>query len=140
MERSLSKSIKKTIKNLIDMMPMLIGTVFLLGLVMTIVPDAFYHSLFGKNFYLNAITGGLLGSVLAGNPIESYIIGGELVRKGVGLAAATAFIIAWVTVGVVQIPIEAKALGKKFTLWRNFISFIFAILIGIATAVILGRW
>ncbi|MFH0856911.1 MAG: hypothetical protein V1860_03370 [bacterium] len=140
MQRSLSESIRKTIKNLLDMAPLLAGTLFLLGLVITIVPDSLYHSIFGKIFFLNAITGGILGSVLAGNPIESYIIGGELLKKGVGLAAATAFIISWVTVGVVQIPIEAKAIGKKFTLWRNFISFIFAVLIGIATTVILGRW
>lgn len=122
------------------MAPLLIGTIFLLGLVMTIVPDSFYHVIFGKNFFLNAITGGILGSVMAGNPMTSYVIGGELLKKGVGLAAATAFIIAWVSVGVVQIPIEARALGKRFTFWRNFISFIFAVLIGIATAIIMGKW
>lgn len=140
MERSLTKSIRKTVKNLIDMAPLLIGTVFLLGLVMTIVPDSFYHVIFGKNFFLNAITGGILGSVMAGNPMTSYVIGGELLKKGVGLAAATAFIIAWVSVGVVQIPIEARALGKRFTFWRNAISFVFAVLIGIATAIIMGKW
>ncbi len=140
MQRSLSKSLQKTIKNLIDMAPLLVGTLFLLGLVMTIVPDSFYHTIFGRNFFLNAITGGILGSIMAGNPMTSYVIGGELLKKGVGLAAATAFIIAWVSVGVVQIPIEAKALGKKFAFWRNFLSFVFAVLLGITAAAIMGKW
>ncbi len=137
MEKSLKKSMKKSAKIFLGMMPFLIGTVILLGLFMTIAPNSLYESLFGRNFVLDAFTGGALGSIMAGNPLTSYVIGGELLKKGVGLAAVTAFVISWVTVGVAQMPIEAKAFGKKFTFWRNFVSFIFAVLIGIATLYVL---
>jgi len=65
--------------------------------------------------------------------VTSYIIGGELVGFGVSLTAVTAFIIAWVTVGVVQAPLEAQTLGKRFTIVRNITSFISSILIAVLT-------
>jgi hypothetical protein len=49
----------------------------------------------------------------------------------------TAFIAAWVTVGVIQLPAEAAILGKRFALTRNALSFIFAIIVAIATVITL---
>jgi hypothetical protein len=37
-------------------------------------------------------------------------------------------LISWVTVGIIQIPAESYFFGKKFTITRNIISFVFAIL------------
>ncbi len=50
---------------------------------------------------------------------------------GVSLFAVTAFITSWVTVGLVQLPAEIAALGKKFALVRNVLSFITSIAIAI---------
>jgi len=58
-------------------------------------------------------------------------------KEGVSLFTVTAFIAAWVTVGVIQLPIEASILGKRFALTRNVLSYIFAILVTIATVITL---
>jgi hypothetical protein len=68
----------------------------------------------------------------------SYIIGGELLKQGISLIAVTAFIVAWVTVGFIQLPAESMILGKKFAFVRNILSFIFAIIVALITVVILG--
>jgi len=54
------------------------------------------------------------------------------------LAATTAFILAWVTVGIVQLPAESMILGKRFAILRNILSFISAILIGLLTQLVLS--
>ena len=41
--------------------------------------------------------------------------------------AVSALIVAWVTVGVVQLPAEALALGHAFALRRNLLCFLSAI-------------
>jgi len=51
--------------------------------------------------------------------------------------AVTAFLVAWVTVGLVQLPAEVMMLGKKFAIIRNITAFIFAIIVAIITIVIL---
>ena len=71
---------------------------------------------------------------MAGNPVTSYVLGGEFLTQGVGLVAVTAFIVAWVTVGLVQLPAEALLLGKKFAVTRNIVSFFFAIIVALITA------
>ena len=70
--------------------------------------------------------------------MTSYIMGGEFLKKGVSLVAVVAFIIAWDTIGIVQIPIEVTYLGRRFTLTRNILCFIFSM--GIAIAVTLTIW
>ncbi|OYT31107.1 hypothetical protein B6U93_04115, partial [Candidatus Woesearchaeota archaeon ex4484_78] len=82
---------------------------------------------------LDPLIGSSLGSVLAGNPITSYIVSGELLKQGVSLVAVTSFIVAWVTVGIVQLPAESLLLGKKFAIVRNITSFIFSIVVAIIT-------
>ena len=84
----------------------------------------------------DTLIGTLIGSISAGNPITSYIIGGELLNKGVSLFAVTAFIVAWVTVGIIQYPAEADMLGKRFAILRNVFSFMLAILVAIVTVTI----
>jgi len=73
---------------------------------------------------------------LASNPINSYVIGGELLEQGVSLYAVTAFIAAWVTIGWVQLPAEMAALGTKFAVIRNALSFVLCIFISILTVAI----
>ena len=87
---------------------------------------------------MDSFIGSALGSILAGHPITSYIIGGELLEQGISLIAVTAFLVTWVTVGLVQLPVESALLGKKFAITRNITAFLFAILVAIITAAILG--
>jgi hypothetical protein len=100
-------------------------------------------SIFSGNVALDTLWGACFGSIFAGNPINSYIIGGELLKYGVSLFAVTAFIVTWVTVGLVQLPAEIAAFGKRFALLRNGLSFLLAIPVAIVTVLILNlleRW
>ena len=92
-------------------------------------------AVFSGNALLDTLFGTGLGSILAGNPLNSYVIGGELLQQGVSLYAVTAFIAAWVTIGLVQLPAEMAALGKKFALIRNTLSMVLCIAISILTVV-----
>jgi uncharacterized membrane protein YraQ (UPF0718 family) len=94
-------------------------------------------SIFRGEFVRDIITGSVIGSISAGTPITSYIIGAELLKEGVSLFAVTAFMVAWVTVGIIQFPAEAAILGKKFALKRNLISFILSIFVSLATVTLL---
>jgi hypothetical protein len=92
---------------------------------------------------LDTLWGACFGSIFAGNPINSYVIGGELLKYIVSLFAVSAFIVTWVTVSLVQLTVEIAAFGKRFALLRNGFSFVLAIPIAILTVLtvnLLGRW
>lgn len=130
---SIYMSFYRAVRSFTSVLPILLGIVLLLGLFNTIVPKKVVSSVFTGHMLSDTVVGALAGSVLTGNPITSYIIGGELLADGVSLFAVTAFIVAWVTVGVVQYPAEAGILGKRFAAVRNLISFVLALLVSIAT-------
>ncbi|MBU0472405.1 MAG: hypothetical protein KKF65_07280, partial [Nanoarchaeota archaeon] len=61
---------------------------------------------------------------------------GELLKQGISLIAVTSFILSWVTVGLVMLPIEMKTLGKKFTIIRNASAFVISLFITFVTVAI----
>ncbi len=138
MNEKLKMSMIKSGRAVYNALPVLAGVVLLVSLANALIPKSAYAVLFSKNVFLDSVIGSAVGSVLAGNPVTSYILGGELLKQGVSLIAVTSFIVAWVTVGVVQFPGESILLGRKFALLRNILSFAFSIIVGITTVFILG--
>ncbi len=136
--QKIKESLFRSAKSLYFSLPILLGVILLIGLANTFIPKEAYSSIFSNISALDAFIGAAIGSVLAGNPITSYIMGGEFLAQGVGLFAVTSFLVAWVTVGIVQLPAESLLLGKRFAIWRNLTSFVFAIIVSVITVMIVG--
>ena len=136
MDHKLIQSFKKTLKQLERMTPILLGTLLLIGLSHALVPNSIYIKLFDRNGLVGSLIGAGIGSVSAGQPLTSYILSGEVMKQGVGLLAVTAFIVAWVTVGLIQLPAESMILGKKFALIRNISAFVLSIIVAYITVLL----
>ncbi len=126
-------SLEKTWNALKSMAPTLLSVLLLVSLATNFIPESFYEQAFSGG-WTDLAVGAVTGSIAAGNPSTSYVLGGELLSRGVGLAAVTAFLVAWVTVGIVQFPAEAVLLGKKFAVARNAAAFASAIAVALLTA------
>jgi uncharacterized membrane protein YraQ (UPF0718 family) len=125
----LTRSLKKTAWTFANLLPIVIGMLLLTSLAITLFPQRISAGLFGISDTLDALIGAAVGSIAAGRPLASYLLGGELLKSGVSLIAVTAFIVSWVTVGVVQLPAEVLMLGARFAIYRNVICFFSAIAI-----------
>lgn len=128
----IKQAFNKALKSLYSIAPMLLATIGVVGLFQTFVSPETLRSLFSGNIAGDTFVGTLTGGVSVGQPVISYIIGGELLSEGISLYAITAFILAWVTLGVVQLPLEASIFGTRFTLVRNLLAFVFAMVIALA--------
>jgi uncharacterized membrane protein YraQ (UPF0718 family) len=127
------KVLRKSGTSFFAMAPLLLGVIGLVGIFQVLVTPEMLASLFRGNILLDTLTGTMSGAVSAGNPIVSYLIGGELVEQGISLYAVSAFIISWVTLGLIQLPAEVEVFGGRFTLYRNILSFVFTMFIAVAT-------
>jgi uncharacterized membrane protein YraQ (UPF0718 family) len=122
-------------------LPILMGVFLLLALADALISKQTYRLIFSGNWFFDPLMGAMLGSISAGNPLTSYVIGGELRQEGVSMLAITAFIVSWVTVGIIQLPAEGLMLGKRFAIVRNAVSFCTSIVIAIFTVLTLGiKW
>jgi uncharacterized membrane protein YraQ (UPF0718 family) len=129
---------KKTFKGIVNILPIILGILLLVSIINVIVPKSIYKELFSGNMIFDTLKGSLLGSILTGNPITAYILGDGFLQNEVSLFAVTSFIVAWTTVGVVQLPAETYSLGKSFALYRNLTAFVFSILVAIISVLLIN--
>ena len=131
------QAIRSAFHQIGNLLPVMISVVFLVGLFNTFITKEVLLAIFSGTRWLDSFLGALIGSLFAGNPINSYIIGGQLLELGISPVAVTAFLCSWVTVGVLQMPAEIAALGWKFTAVRNLSCFGLSIVISLFVIFIL---
>ncbi|MBN2086849.1 hypothetical protein JW758_00735 [Candidatus Peregrinibacteria bacterium] len=131
--KNTKKALFGTVRNFKQILPIILGVIMLVSLFLVLIPNSFYTTIFTGNKIVDPLMGATVGSISSGNPLISYILGGELLDQGVSLIAVTAFILSWVTVGIIQLPAESLMLGRRFALTRNVISFISSIIVAFLT-------
>jgi uncharacterized membrane protein YraQ (UPF0718 family) len=131
------KVLQKSALSFFAMAPLLLGVIGLVGLFQVLVTPKMLAALFRGNPLADTLIGTLTGAAAAGNPVVSYLLGGELLAQGISLYAVSAFILSWVTLGFIQLPAEVEVFGGRFTLYRNILAFIFTMLIAVLTALTL---
>jgi len=123
----------KSVKGFAFNLPMLFSVILLTGLFEVFITPEILSSLFTGHAFFDTLIGTISGGVSVGQPFVSYLIGGELLDNGMSYYAVTAFVLSWVTLGIVQLPYEYTLFGGRFTLTRNLLAFIFVLLISFAT-------
>lgn len=73
----------------------------------------------------------VIGAITLIPSLVAFPLAGSLLRSGATVMTISAFVTTSVMVGVVTAPIEIKTLGKKFTLLRNGLGFVAALIIAI---------
>jgi len=124
---------RKTGKSFLSTLPVLLGVFLLTGLLTTLAADHLQAITNTVQGTAGPFIGAALGSIAAGHPMTSYVIGGELLARGIPATAIAALVVSWVTVGLVQLPAEAAALGVRFALWRAALCFVSAIVVAYLT-------
>lgn len=132
----MKEALGKTWKNIKTSIPIMAGILMLVSLLNPLLQN-YYSRIFTGNYFLDPLIGAIAGSISFGIPIVGYVTGGELLHEGVSLLAVTAFILAWTTVGVAMLPLEAAYFGRRFALVRNALNFVWSIIIAVVTVSLL---
>ncbi len=139
------KAGKKAVKmgeiQFLKQLPMLISIFLLIGLFDKFVPKSIVVTLVGKGKgILSVFSSAAFGTIVMGPVSSAYPMGEILLKKGATIASVAIFLNSWVMVGFVTIPYEFSVFGKRFTITRNVLAFVGAIVIGLLTGLLLeGR-
>jgi len=142
---SLSKDREKTARSLrvawkffCSMALLVLLTIWSIGFLLSLLPPDLISRVIGQDSGLKGvILAALFGSVVLIQAFIAFPLAGSFLRQGASVTAIAAFVTTLVMVGVLTAPLEAKFFGKRFTLWRNSLSFIFAIVIALLMGVVL---
>ena len=125
--QNIKKTFKQTLMWLKELIPMLLGILLLISMFKELWIFNYLSNNLWNNF-LSIIIADIFGSLSAWNTINSYIIADSFWNLETNILIITTFLIAWITVWFIQIPAEIYFFGRKFTIIRNLISFVFAII------------
>jgi uncharacterized membrane protein YraQ (UPF0718 family) len=114
------------------------GVMALVGLVLALLPpDLIQQLLGGESKMLSTIFGALIGTVTIMPAFIAFPLSKSLYMSGAHLVTIAAFLTTLTMVGVATYPIEVRHFGRKFTLVRNSISFMMALLIALGMGILL---
>lgn len=131
-------SIKGSSRMMKSMGGEIIGILFLIGLILTLIPPESIKQYAGNsNSLITTILFAIVGCVTLIPAFVAFPLAGTLVDAGASIVPVVAFLTTLTMVGVVTFPLEKKEFGRKFTVIRNSLSFIFAIIIALIMGVIL---
>jgi uncharacterized membrane protein YraQ (UPF0718 family) len=134
---SLAKSKEKTKKAMhvagkafVKTAPSLLAVLGIVGLTFGVLDEQTISSLVGEEAgFSDTIIAAVLGAITLIPSLVAFPLAGSLLRSGATVVTISAFITTLVMVGMVTAPMEIKTLGKKFTILRNSLGFLAALLI-----------
>lgn len=121
-----------------NMLPSLLGVVGLIGLILGCIPPETIANLLGPGSGLwGTLLAASIGAITFIPSIVSFPLVGSLLDAGASVMTGAAFLTTLTMVGVVTAPIEIEQLGKRFTILRNGLSLLAALIIAFGLEVIL---
>jgi len=112
--------------------------VWSIGFLMTFLPSEAILNTVGQQAGIKGmVLAAFFGSLVLIQAFIAFPLAGAFLRQGADVRAIAAFVTTLVMVGVATAPLEIKFFGKRFTLWRNCLSFIFAIIIALIIGAVL---
>jgi uncharacterized membrane protein YraQ (UPF0718 family) len=132
-----SQALRMALRSGASLAPTLLSILVFIGLVLGFVPVETIGRILGEGSgVVGVLTAALLGSVLHIPSLVSFPLGGSLMTAGASATVVAVFITTLTMVGFVTIPVEIRVLGKRFTLLRNGLSLVAAVIIGLLVGVI----
>lgn len=111
--------------------------IFLIGLILTILPPERIAEFIGNQSLLSAtVVSAAFGTITLIPAFIAFPLVGTLIEAGVGIVPAVSFLTTLTMVGIVTFPLEKREFGLKFTVVRNALSFIFAVMIALVMGVV----
>lgn len=120
------------------MLPEILGILLFISLLLAVLDKDTIQRLLGTDSSLiNTVMGSLIGAVTIVPGIIAFPLSKELLAAGAAPLAIAAFITTLTMVGIATSPLERSQLGLRFTLARNGLSLVFAVMIALLMGVLL---
>lgn len=125
-------------KSFWGMVPTFVAVFGLVGLFEVFMPAELVERWLGASSgAVSLLVGTALGTIAAGPPAAAFPLAATLLDNGAWMPAVAAFIVSWILVGFVSLPMEAKVFGTRYAVLRNGLSIVVAATIGLLMGVVL---
>ena len=132
-------ALKKAWKAFENILPEFLVVILLVGLLLAIVNPEMISSIIGeKSGWFGVILSAIIGSITLIPGFVAFPMTALLLDGGAGYMQIGAFISALMMVGIVTMPVEIKYFGKKLTIYRNALAFLFSFVVALVIGVVMS--
>lgn len=132
-------ALKKAWKAFENIMPEFLVVILLVGLLLAIMNPEMISSIIGdKSGWFGVVLAAVIGSITLIPGFVAFPMTALLLDGGAGYMQIGAFISALMMVGIVTIPVEIKYFGKKLTIYRNVLAFIFSFVVALVIGMVMS--
>lgn len=131
-------ALKKAWKSFENILPQFLSILIIIGIMLAALsPDTISKLLGQQSGWIGMVIASFIGSITLIPGFVAFPLASALLKSGAGFMQIAVFISTLMMVGIVTIPVEIKYFGKKATVLRNILAFIFSYIVAIAIGVVL---
>lgn len=124
------KALFKAWKSFENILPQFLGVLVLIGIMLAYLDTNTISKIIGnQSGWMGVFIAALVGSVTLIPGFVAFPTAALLLKNGAGLMQMGAFVSTLMMVGIVTMPVEMKYFGRKVTILRNALAFIFSFLV-----------
>ncbi len=124
------KALLKGWKSIEGILPQFLGIILIVGITLAILRAEIISNIVGNNSgVIGVFLSAIIGSIAMMPTFVAFSTGDMLLKNGAGIAQVAALISTLTLIGIITIPLEAKYIGKRATIYRNIVAFVFSIIV-----------
>lgn len=132
-------SLKKAWKSFENILPQFLVVILLVGVMLAVLDTEVISKVIGSGSgWLGVVLSAVVGAITLIPGFIAFPTAAMLLQGGAGYMQIGAFISTLMMVGIVTIPVEMKYFGKKLTLLRNMLAFIFSFIVAYIIGLVVG--
>lgn len=123
-------ALKKAWKALEHILPEFLVVILFVGVLLAVInPEIILKIIGSDSGWFGVILSAIVGAITLIPGFIAFPTAAMLLDGGAGYMQIGAFVSTLMMVGIVTIPIEMKYFGKKLTIYRNILAFLFSFII-----------
>jgi uncharacterized membrane protein YraQ (UPF0718 family) len=132
-------ALKKAWKSFENILPQFLSILIIIGIMLAVLSPETISKLIGQQSgWIGMVIAAVIGSITLIPGFIAFPLASALLKNGAGFMQIAVFISTLMMVGIVTVPVEIKYFGKKATILRNALAFMFAFIVAIVIGVVLG--
>ncbi len=139
-KKKTKKALKKAWKAFENILPQFLGVILFIGMVLAVFDADFISKIIGaESGWFGIIISAVIGSITLIPGFIAFPTVSLLLESGAGIMQIGAFVSSLMMVGVVSAPVEIKYFGKRLTIMRNLLAFLFSFIVALVIGKVVGN-
>lgn len=132
-------ALKKGWKALENILPQFLVVTLIVGFMLVVLNAETISTYIGADSgWYGTVIAAVIGAITLIPPFVAFPTAAMLLAAGAGLMQIAAFVSSLMMVGIVTMPVEIKYFGKRLTILRNALAFIFTFVVAFIINLVVG--